>query len=365
MHRRACRHANAFAILDGMGARVISSIVLVAALGVYGVARADEIRLKDGSKINGTIVGYESDSFKIETAYGFAMVRKDKVAEIIPTAPKPATAEKDPEPKIKKDVTEAPPPAKPVTSPAPAAPSTPKFAPAVASESVPAKPPAPKQVSATAPSPAPTAPPRAPAKKEEAHAEKSVAKPDCSAGATCDRETAVLAKPAVIPTLPSAPAEPPPIMEIVQGNKYTNYTYGFQIYKPPSWDLIAADRKALPNAVAALGTDDGTTLLIIGRAQTKNSLDAQASLTDKALTDVYENYRQISTRHTTIAKLPAVEGQARGTADGHDWSVVTITVLRNGDVFTLLGMTWADSDLIQVQENVLAKVVNSLAFSVQ
>ncbi len=42
-----------------------------------------------------------------------------------------------------------------------------------------------------------------------------------------------------------------------------------------------------------------------------------------------------------------------------------VTFLRGNDAFTLLGMTWADSDLIQVQENVIAKTVNSLTFSAQ
>src|SRR5205807_3322442 len=52
-------------------------------------AAADEIRLKDGSKILGTIVGYEDNSFKVQASYGFALVRKDKVAAIIPIEPKP------------------------------------------------------------------------------------------------------------------------------------------------------------------------------------------------------------------------------------------------------------------------------------
>ncbi len=52
---------------------------------------ADEIRLKDGSKIIGTIVGYEDDSFRVQTAYGFALIRKNSVKEIVPTeASKPA-----------------------------------------------------------------------------------------------------------------------------------------------------------------------------------------------------------------------------------------------------------------------------------
>ena len=42
-----------------------------------------------------------------------------------------------------------------------------------------------------------------------------------------------------------------------------------------------------------------------------------------------------------------------------------VTFIRGDDAFTLLGMTWADPDLIQVQENVIAKTLNSLLFAVQ
>src|SRR4051812_16517172 len=61
--------------------------VLVSLLTLATGLRADEIRLKDGSKIVGTIVDYENDSFKVQTAYGFATVRKDSIAQIIPTEP--------------------------------------------------------------------------------------------------------------------------------------------------------------------------------------------------------------------------------------------------------------------------------------
>ena len=44
------------------------------------------------------------------------------------------------------------------------------------------------------------------------------------------------------------------------------------------------------------------------------------------------------------------------------WSVILLTLLKGNDAYTLLGMTWADSDLIQVQENVISKAVNSLTF---
>jgi hypothetical protein len=127
--------------------------------------------------------------------------------------------------------------------------------------------------------------------------------------------------------------------------------------------LIPAARKALPDAVAAMGTSDQTTLMVIGREHAKDSLDAHAASTGKALGDVYEHYRVISSRHVSVAGFPAVEQRSRGTADGRDWSVTLLTLLKGNDAFTLLGMTYADSDLIQVQENVIAKAVNSLTFT--
>ena len=71
-------------------------LALLSFLMTPGAARADEIRLKDGTKIIGTIVGFENDSFRVETSFGFALIRKDKVADINITATK-----KDPEPSAK------------------------------------------------------------------------------------------------------------------------------------------------------------------------------------------------------------------------------------------------------------------------
>ncbi len=258
----------------------------------WDLARADEIHLRDGTKINGTIVAFENDSFKVETAYGFALIRKDKVADIIIPAPK-----KESESKAKTDTA--------VTLPA-AAP---------------------------------------PAKNEAPPVKPAVAAP--------------------VPTPPPVASEPPVIRDEIRGNLYVNLTYGFQIYKPPSWELMPAARKALSGAVAALGTGDQTTLLVIGRESAKGSVEAYAAGTAKVVSEVYENYRLISSRHVMIAGLPAIEQRSRGTADGHDWSVVLVTFLHGNDAFTLLGMSWANSDLIQVQENVIEKVVNSLTFAAQ
>lgn len=87
--------------------RVLALLAVCAVAG--SVVRADEIRLKDGSKIVGTIVGFEDGAFKVETAYGFAMVRKASIVEIVPTDPAKSAEVKD-EPK---------PAAKPASAPVP------------------------------------------------------------------------------------------------------------------------------------------------------------------------------------------------------------------------------------------------------
>jgi hypothetical protein len=166
------------------------------------------------------------------------------------------------------------------------------------------------------------------------------------------------------PAQPAPPKEPelPAIREDVQGNLYTNYTHGFRMYKAPSWQVMGDARSALPNAIVAMGTSNESSLLVVGREKTKEPLDAAAVTVEKRLYDVYENYQRVSQRKTIVGGAPAVEFRYRGKADDHDWSGSLVVISRNGDIFTVLGMTYADSDLIQIQENVIAKAINSLSF---
>ena len=77
-----------------MRVRLVGAIFAASAtLAAAAAVRADEIKLKDGSKITGTVVAIENGSYKIQTSYGYAVVEKDKIAAIIPTGaetPKPA-----------------------------------------------------------------------------------------------------------------------------------------------------------------------------------------------------------------------------------------------------------------------------------
>jgi hypothetical protein len=334
-----------FCILENMNGRLVPSLALLSLVLSTGRARADEIRLKDGTKISGTIVGFENGSFRVQTSYGFALIEKDKVADINITAPK-----KEAEPKTKSDT--------PVAQTAPAAPAE---TPTTPKESVPAASVTPRR---NAPQTTEHPSTRAIVSAGSPVAVKTEAPLSKATVASVTPASAPPALPAA-PVVPSPTGEPPVIHDEIRGNEYVNLTYGFKMYKPPSWDLIPDARKALPDAVAALGTSDQTTLLVIGLQHSRDSLEAHANSAAKVLSAVYDNYRLISSRRVEIAGLAAIEQRSRGTADGRDWSVILLTFLRGKDVYTMLGMTWADSDLIQVEENVISKTVSSITFTAQ
>src|SRR5580704_8251975 len=162
---------------------------------------------------------------------------------------------------------------------------------------------------------------------------------------------------------PPPKEEPPANQEEIQGNLYINHANGFRMYKAPSWQLIEDAGQALPNAIVAMGTVNESTLLVIGREKTKSTLDVTAPVVEKRMRDVYENYRLTSQRKTVVGGQQAIEYRYNGMADGHDWSGTLVVVSRGADIFTLLGMTHADTDLIQIQENVIARAIASVDFN--
>jgi hypothetical protein len=333
--------------------------MLVLTFSATGVsARADEIRLKSGRKLYGVIVAYEDDMFKVKTDDGYELVRKDKIESIIPSTPagKPEAASAG-----KKDTNQHP--------TKPAGDSQPQAEPAVASSSDASA--TPTNASArtvdpgTAGKTGKTMPkitnvavkPEVPASTATAN----VAAPTIKGSPAAT--TTGLAPAAASPAPPKEP-EVPANREEVQGNLYTNYTHGFRMYKAPSWSLIEEARGALPNAIVAMGTSNESTLMVVGEEKTKEPLEAAAAAVEKRLHDVYANYQRLSERKTVVGGLPAVEYQYRGKADDHDWSGKLVVVARGKDMFTVLAMTYADSDLIQIQENVIARAIASLDFSV-
>jgi hypothetical protein len=329
-------------------------VIFVLAFSASGIsARADEIRLKGGKKLYGVIVAYEDNMFKVKTDFGYVLVEKDKIESIIPSTP----AEKAETPVAgKKGATS--PPAK-TEGGAPTTNSQPQAEPAVASGS---------EAWATAANASAKIVDASSAGKSDKAAPKitnGAVKPEAPTSTAAGNVAAPANALAPAAAAPAPPKEPelPANKEEIQGNLYTNYTHGFRMYKAPSWSLIEEARGALPNAIVAMGTSNESTLLVVGEEKTKEPLDTAAATVEKRLHDVYANYQRLSERKSVVGGMPAVEYKYRGKADDHDWSGKLVVVARGKDMFTVLAMTYADSDLIQIQENVIARAIASLDFS--
>jgi hypothetical protein len=337
--------------------------MLALACAAAAPARADEIHLKDGSKITGTIVGFENNSFKVQTSYGFAIVDKDKIASIVPSVANAPTERKDSgkdakPPEDKKAGAEKPsaerkdPEEKKVVA---------ASALAAGGETAKTAPPAATFAGGTQKSAAPT-PPGAPTPSGAA---KTSANAMLAAPIGPARSTA----PSPAPQLPATgqPGTPTPIVtpirETVEGNLYTNQTYGFRLYKPPSWQVLADARRELPSAVVALGDIDDTTVLIIAREPLAGSVEKHAAATEDRLRESYENFRATGETPLSVAGVSVKAQGYRGMIDGHDWSGLIVTLARGKEVFTIVGTTAAESDLVQIQENVIRRAISSLEFT--
>jgi hypothetical protein len=377
--RAALPLARSGAILEHMN-RKIASVAGLAALAVLhfaAPARADEIKLKDGSKIYGTIVGFEDNSFKVKTSYGFAVVQKDQVVSITVTDPA-KQPEADSAKKPDSDAAKKP-EATNTTAKKPAADAAKKSESAAPKTSVAAPTPAtpkPEKVEhASAPSPAKNsnADSAASSIEEYPHTDTPTtsatnsAQPAPAAPSASAMSNATNASNAATPVAASAPAPKPaapePMREEVSGNLYTNDTYGFRMYKPPTWKLIEGARTILPGSITALGTDDQNTYLLIGQAPTGKSLANDIASTEQRLRDVMENFRPLGEKEVMISGVSATERRFRGSVDSRDWSGVVVYIPRGDHVYTVFGMTLADTDLVQIQENVISRAITSLQFT--
>lgn len=260
---------------------------VLAALLVTLPAATDIFYLKDGSKLTGTIVGFEDNAFRVETNFGIALIFKDRIERIVFTE------------KAQQAQTQAPVKSEESTPPE--------------SDVEPAKQPQPAEATAQ-PSKAPARFPR-----------------------------------------------PTTIREEVEATRYINHTFHFQMFKPPTWRSYPKMVTPENTLVAALGTPEESTLLLIGWERYAGSLRDYVALADATLRRPYARYRMISERPVQVAGVPALERRFTGSAEGRFWWGMAVYFSRGQDHFTLLGVT-ADSETASFQQAVLRKVVKSLTF---
>jgi hypothetical protein len=162
---------------------------------------------------------------------------------------------------------------------------------------------------------------------------------------------------------PAPPATPPSdgIIEHTTGTAYVNETYRFRLFKPPTWRSYPELVKPQTPLVAALGTPDETTLLLIGREYHAGGLGDYARLAEQSLKQLYEDYRVEEEKPIQVGGQAAIERRFTGTAEGRFWTGLAVYFSRQGQYYTLLGLT-AAGEQTSFQLAVLRKVVHTLSF---
>jgi hypothetical protein len=281
-------------------------------------AAAEELILKNGQKIVGTIVGYENGMFRVETDFGIALVRKDKVSSIqISTSGS-------------EDVTRG-------------------------------------GVKTS----------KSGASKPEKAAEADAKPAAGSAGATKSGSLAASPEPgregsALVP--PAAPAKPAPppvsrpldeplpahIQEHVEGNTYVNDTFQFAMFKPPGWKIYEGVPRETGSGVMAMGTEDEQTLLVVDCQAWSGVPQLKDDRAEARFRRTYQDYEKLSEEPIQADGRPAIRSAFKGVLDGTEWHGITVHVERGNVVFGIIGLTSAET--YQFQQAIFNKIINSFRF---
>jgi hypothetical protein len=312
--------------------RLTAGLFLIAAITCVAVqARGEEILLKNGQKIVGTIVGYEKDMFRVETEYGIALIRKDKVVSIQVNKPEDAK----PSPDAPKHATTNTPGGKPASvAPSGSAPiAPPAAAPATAIRPSPG-PNSDSPVAMTPPVPAPKPPPPPPAKP---------------------------------PTPPPPPVSHPldvpmpvHLEEHVDGNTYISDTFQFSMFKPPDWKIYEGVPKETGSGIMAMGTEDEQTLLIVDRQMWSGLPKLTSDQVEAKLRRTYQEYRRLSEDAFQFDGQKATRQTFTGVLDGAEWHGVAVNVIHGNTVFGIIGLTSAET--FQFQEAIFNKIIKTFHF---
>jgi hypothetical protein len=342
----------------------ILHLLVVAAIVCWtGAADAEEIILKDGEKIVGTIVGYENNMFRVETDYGLALVRKDKIASVQfaksdeasakAGAPKPSEAKPTPEQPAR---TTAPPEAAPHPGTSRVAEIT------LTPQPSDTKPNIEKPTRAVAgPEPA-TPSPRAP-KEGGGKPAPAATRPEAAPVA--------VAPPAAAKKIPPPPPPPPvshlldvpvpaDLREHVEGSTYVNDTFQFSMFKPPDWKIYEGVPKETGSGIMAMGAEDERTLLLVDRQVWSGTPNLASDQVEVKLRQSYDEYRKISEERFQCDGLPAIRRTFTGVLDGAEWHGVAVYVARGNTVFGIIGLTSAE--MFEFQQALFSKVIRTFHF---
>lgn len=265
------------------------------------LARGEEFVLKDGQKISGTIVGYENGMFRVETEFGFALIRKDRVASInLATGNSKGAAQKGGE----------------------------------------------------------RAPSNAGAGPAAGERENPAARVRPSTDRAAQAAANVPAPPSSHPLDAPLPAK---LQEHEEGTTYFSDTFHFAMYKPPGWKIDEELPGGKVPAIVVLESEDEQTLLFVDRQVWSGEPDLRDDVVESNLRRTYRDYKKISESESRLDGRPAVRRAFTGVIEGVEWHGVSVRVAQGSTVFGIIGLTSAET--YQFQEAVLNKIINSFHLS--
>ncbi|HTS69097.1 MAG TPA: hypothetical protein VMO17_08930 [Terriglobia bacterium] len=334
---------------------LITGLLLISALVCSPApAPGEEIILKDGQRIVGTIVGYEKDMFRVETDYGIALIRKDKVASIQVSKPEPANSPAAPAAPVKagsqKPVIVAPAPeAAPVVTPA--------------ASPVPTRPPPidNSKLDVVVPHPRVSLKPSEPP-PPVLHLLNPARLPKEALAVALQTAPGANLPPA--PPLPSHPVDvpmPAPLQEHVDGSTYINDTFQFSMFKPPDWKVYEGVPKETGSGIMAMGTEDEQTLLIVDREVWSGTPKLNSEQVDARLRQTYQDYQPISVDAMACDGQSATRQTFAGVLDGAEWHGVAVHFVHGTMVIGITGLTSSES--FEFQEAVFNKIIKSFHFT--
>lgn len=276
-------------------------VTLMVALGGVCLAGADLLVLKNGERMVGTIVGFENGMFRVETDFGIALVRKDKIASIQFSA----SPDKVSQPSV---------PRTPVARPL----------------------------------------------HEKSKAEHREA--ESEAASTPDRTEAAPApaKPFVPVSRPLNQPLPAHLQEHVEGTTYFSDTFHFAMYKPPDWKVYEGVPRETGSGIMAMGTENEQTILIVDRQVWSGPPDLKTDQVIIKLRENYQDFRRLSEEQIKCDGRPAMRRAFTGVLDGAEWHGIAVHVADGNTVFSIIGLTSAE--LFEFQQAVLNKIIKSFHF---
>lgn len=275
---------------------------------------AEELILKNGQKIIGTIVGYENDMFRVETEFGFALIRKDSVASVnFAAGGKRQAGQRRGEADIGNPKTQS-----------------------------------------------------APGSLEDAAGLGPAERGSSGAASATSAKAGSSLAPGTSTSLPAPGSrplnEPLPahLQEHVEGNTYVSDSFHFAIFKPPGWKIYEGVPRDTGSAIVAMGTEDEQTLLILDRQVWSGTPDLNNDLAEANLRRTYEGYQRLSESSTQLDGQPAIRRVFSGVLDGVEWHGVSVRLARANLVFGIMGLTSAET--FEFQQAIFNKIIKSFHF---